>query len=130
MNPDEIQITNVFVRETGGSLDNTLPWAGPNQIVVQWAAGATANANPAVDIQFHIAIWDQTAGGLLGGAEILPPLVGPDGTNENRIYETTAGLPNLGAAPGGVYKAFVSLTRGVAGATVAASYEGPVFFGV
>jgi hypothetical protein len=135
MNPGEIIITDVFARPVGGgALDDTLPWAGPNQIVARIDVGAIENAkpvppNPAITVQ--VSIWDHTTGGLLGGGPIpLAVTAGPfpDTDNENSSYEAVSGpIPPLGAGPGGVYEPVVTLIRGT---TITSSYRGPLFFGV
>ena len=134
MNPNEIQITNVFVREVGQqTMDDTVSWvAGNSEIVAVCTVGAIENAkpvppNPAINVQ--AAIWDHVNGGLLTGAPIplAFALAVPDGANENRTYEATAGLPNLGAGPGGVYEPVVTLTRGT---TITSHYRGPMFVGI
>jgi hypothetical protein len=136
MNPNEIKITNVFVRQIGElTMDDTLPWGAPgNEIVVEWTAGATANGNAAVDIAITAAIWDHEAGGLLGGATIPLGPVGPSGAAENGTYEVRAALPALVGAPPPfrAFEAVVWLVRpnvGGAPVTTTSFYRGPLFVG-
>jgi hypothetical protein len=132
MNPNEIQITNVFVRRAGElAPDDTLPWGGPNDMVVQWTAGASANNNPAVDISISVAIWDQFAGALVGPPVALP-LRAPDGDAEERTYEAVwTPLPILLPPPPPYrsYQAIAWLVRpfGVPPITNASVYKGALF---
>lgn len=94
MNPNQMEIKRVFVRPLGQlAADDTLSRGAVNQIVVEWEAGATANATIG-PVNFQIEIWDITAGNVLG-----PPLplawspVATTGNNENTTYEQVEAIP-------------------------------------
>lgn len=86
MEPNEITIRRVFVRPDGQlKMDDTLQVGAANQIVVEWEAGATANAGiPTVD--FDIAVFDITTGDLLVPV-ISIAAVPLNGLNHETIYE-------------------------------------------
>ena len=128
MNPNQLEIKRVIVREHDQfAMDDTLPDTPPageeNQIVVEWEAGATANADVTPNIDLRVTVFDHYTGDLLES----PPStelfgLSPSGDNENKTYEQVLNLPDLVA--GHMYEASVWLIRGN---TIVSFYQGPTF---
>jgi hypothetical protein len=129
VNPNVIEIKRVFVREFDAlGMDDTLPWAGggavgqENRVIVEWEAGATANADPAANINFTVAIYDHTTGAPLAPALTVGPLAPPNVANENRTYQQEFNLPAL--TVGNMYEVTACLTRGT---NIVSFHQGPLF---
>jgi hypothetical protein len=107
-------------------MDHTLDPVVTNEIVVEWEAGATANANAEVDINFQIAIWNHTDG-KQAAPTILKGPENTDGTHQSCIYELTH---NVGAASrvfvvDKMYEITACLYRAP---NTVSFYKGPMFY--
>jgi hypothetical protein len=125
MEPNEIAIRRVFVRPAGQlKMDDTLNPAAANEIVVEWEAGATANADTTVNITFQISIWNHTT----GQQAVLhaPPAVAPDGHHHSGIYELVVTEPAAGPnlVRGNFYEITTCLYRPN---NIVSFYKGPLF---
>lgn len=100
MEPNEIRIRRVFVRPQGQlKMDDTLKVGVINEIVVEWEAGATANAGvPTVD--FDLSIFSHTTGDLHVPV-IAIPAVPLNGNNHETIYELVHTVAAAFFAPAG-----------------------------
>jgi hypothetical protein len=98
MNPNQIEIKNVFVRPQGQlATDDTLRVGDANEIVLQWEAGAVANAGGA-NVTFQIEVWNITNG--TAAPLVLPwSPVAPNGAGANTTYEQIQPLPPGSLAP-------------------------------
>jgi hypothetical protein len=127
MEPNEIVIRRVFVRPRGQlEMDDTLDPAVTNEIVVEWEAGAIANANSEVDINFQIVIWNHT-----DGKQATPTILkGPEntnGTHQHCIYELThrVGAASWVLAANKMYEITTCLFRAP---NTVSFYKGPMFY--
>jgi hypothetical protein len=100
MEANEIRIRRVFVRPQGQlKMDDTLKVGDINEVVVEWEAGATANAGVAT-VDFDISIFSHFTGDL-HGAIIAIPAVALNGNKHETIYEQVHVVPAAGFAPAG-----------------------------
>lgn len=100
MEPNEIGIRRVFVRPQGQlEMDDTLRVGDANEIVVEWEAGATANAG-VPNVNFQIAIFSHSTGNL-HVPEIAVGPVALNGNNHETIYELVHPTPPAFYAPAG-----------------------------
>jgi hypothetical protein len=127
--PNAIEIRRVIVRPEGElNMDDTLNPAEANEIVVEWEAGATANAKntPGVDdIFFQIVIWNHTDGVQAASISKEPEFT--DGRHESGIYEL---IHRVGAASGvfALDKMYEITTCLYRAPNIASFYRGPMFY--
>ena len=126
MEPNLIEIRRVIVRPEGQlEMDDTLNPAVANEIVVEWEAGAIANAKAEPGVNFQIVIWNHTDGVQAACIPKGPML--PDGQHHSCIYELTH---RVGAASGlflvdRMYELTTCLFRAP---NIVFFYRGPLFY--
>jgi hypothetical protein len=126
MEPNTIEIKRVIVRPAGQlNMDDTLNPAVANEIVVEWEAGAIANANTELAINFQIVIWNHTDG--VQAASISKEPVFTDGQHQSAIYEL---IHRVGAASGvfALDKMYEITTCLYRAPNIASFHRGPMFF--
>jgi hypothetical protein len=124
--PNAIEIRRVIVRPEGElNMDDTLNPAEANEIVVEWEAGATANADAELGINFQIVIWNHTDG--VQAASISKEPVFTDGQHQSAIYEL---IHRVGAASGvfALDKMYEITTCLYRAPNIASFYRGPMFY--
>jgi hypothetical protein len=124
--PNTIEIRRVFVRPEGElNMDDTLNPAEANEIVVEWEAGAIANADAELGINFQIVIWNHTDG--VQAASISKE---PQFTNGQHQSATYPLIHKVGAASGvfALDKMYEITTCLYRAPNIASFYRGPMFF--
>jgi hypothetical protein len=124
--PNAIEIREVFVAPAGEpKMDDTLNPAVANEIVVEWEAGAIANADAELGINFQIVIWNHTDGVQAASISKEPQFT--DGQHQSAIYKLTH---TVGAASGvfALDKMYEITTCLYRAPNIASFYRGPMFF--